>query len=412
MKYVHLLGAVASAAIVVMTAAWSLSVLGEELSPVADVVLPAPTGAFAVGRTVYEWTDPARDEMFSDVDGERRSLLAWIWYPAEVSSAPASDYMPGALGAFVEAATGLSPSKVQVPAQDNAPLAGTSAQYPVLVFSHGSGAAVAIYTAMLTEIASHGYIVVAVQHPYNAMFTAFTDGRTIAASPDADGDTVQYWSEDTAFVVDKLEAMSAADNRFAGRLDLSRLGIFGHSFGGAAAAEFCLDDARCVAGLNFDGSLSGDVEKVGTTRPFMQIFSGTNCEDVAAVGVMTRDECRPLLERYQAGWQKMFDTSEAAYRITVAGSKHGSFSDVPFLAPLSPMFANNAEILPDRAWQIATQYALSFFNRHLNNSSEPFPTFPEATLESLIGAQRQTKERSRCPGRGRPLTESSGHRFL
>ena len=44
------------------------------------------------------------------------------------------------------------------------------------------------------------------------------------------------------------------------------------SFGGAATAEFCLDDARCVAGINFDGSLSGDVERVGLKKPFMQVF--------------------------------------------------------------------------------------------------------------------------------------------
>jgi dienelactone hydrolase len=382
MKY-HLLGvAVASAAIVVVGAAWSLSVLGAELARAADVVLPTPTGGYAVGRVVYEWTDPTRDEMFSDVDGERRSLLAWVWYPAEVSSAAASEYMPGALGTFVEAATGLSSAKVNVPAKNNAPVANASAKYPVLVFSHGSGTAVAIYTAMLTEIASHGYIVVAVEHPYNAMFTAFADGRTIAASPAAEHDTVQYWSEDTAFVVDELERMATGDGTFAGRLDLSRLGVFGHSFGGAAAAEFCHDDDRCVAGLNFDGSLSGDVEQLGVSQPFMQILSDTTCDDVAAAGAMTRDQCEPLLKAYRAGWQKTFDTSQAGYRVTVAGSKHGSFSDVPFLTPLSPMFDDKADIAPVRAWQIATQYALGFFDRHLNQSGEAFPQFPEAVLES------------------------------
>jgi pimeloyl-ACP methyl ester carboxylesterase len=169
---------------------------------------------------------------------------------------------------------------------------------------------------------------------------------------------------------------------FARRLDLSRLGVFGHSYGGAAAAEFCLDDVRCVAGLNFDGSYSGDVEAAGVRQPFMQVLSETSCEDVVARGGMpSLEECLTVLERYEAGWQRMFDTSTAAYRLTVAGSKHGSFSDVPFLLPLVPNFAEGATIAPERAWEIATRLALAFFYRHLGGGEGPFPEFPEVTLE-------------------------------
>ena len=179
---------------------------------------------------------------------------------------------------------------------------------------------------------------------------------------------MQYWSEDTAFVVDELEKLASGTGKFGGRLDLTRLGAFGHSFGGAASAEFCLDDARCVAGINFDGSLSGDVEKAGVTQPFMQVFSGTTCEEVAASGAMTLEACLPMLAQYEVGWQRMFDASEVGYRLTIPESRHGSFSDLPLLAPLSPMFADAATIAPERLVEISSQSALAFFDRHLKGT--------------------------------------------
>jgi pimeloyl-ACP methyl ester carboxylesterase len=384
MKTLNLLGAaVLSGAVLVISATWSLTALGADP---AAVSLPTPTGPFAVGRTIYEWTDVSRDEVFSDVDGEHRSVAVWVWYPAESSDAPVSGYMPNGLGDSIEKAIGLPARLVQVPAQDDAPLAETENAFPVLVFSHGAGSLLAVYTAMLSDIASHGYVVVGIQRPYNAMMTTFADGRVIPMSPEASAkDNVQYWSEDTAFVVDELEKLASDSGMFGGRLDLTRLGVFGHSFGGAASAEFCLDDPRCVAGINFDGSLSGDVEKAGVRQPFMQVFSGTTCEEVATSGAMTLEACLPMLAQYGIGWQRMFDASEVGYRLTISSARHGSFSDLPFLVPLSPMFADNATITPQRVWEITTGLTLAFFDRHLKGSTDAFPEFPEGPLELSDG---------------------------
>jgi dienelactone hydrolase len=382
MRNLNLFGAaVLSGLALLASAAWSLAALGAGPPEPAVVSLPAPTGPFAVGRTIYEWTDASRDEMLSDVEGERRSVVVWVWYPAEPSDALVAEYMPNGLGEIIEQSIGLPARLVQVPAQEDPPLAETDDAFPVLVFSHGSGSLLAVYSTLLSEIASHGYVVVGIQHPYNAMMTTFADGRAIPTSPEATKDNVQYWSEDTAFVVDELEKLAAGTGKFGGRLDLARLGAFGHSFGGAASAEFCLDDERCVAGLNFDGSLSGDVEKVGVTQPFMDVLSGTTCEEVAAMGAMTLEACLPMLAQYQVGWQKMFDASDAGYRLTIPGSRHGSFTDLPLLVSLAPMFADAATIAPERLVEISTQSTLAFFDRHLKGTNEPFPEFPEGTLE-------------------------------
>ena len=259
MKTLSLLGAaVLSGAVLVISAAWSLSALGAgpgRACPFRPRPVPLRSAARSTSGPTCRATkcsatskaSAAQSPSGSGIRPNRptRRLRTTCQTASMRSSSRRSAYRQGSS---------------RLPTQDDAPLAETGGKFPVLVFSHGSGSLLAIYTAMLSEIASHGYVVVGIQHPYNAMMTTFADGRTIPASPAAANDTVQYWSEDTAFVVDELEKLAAGTGKFGGRLDLSRLGAFGHSFGGAASAEFCLDDARCVAGINFDGSLSGDVE--------------------------------------------------------------------------------------------------------------------------------------------------------
>jgi hypothetical protein len=96
---------------------------------------------------------------------------------------------------------------------------------------------------------------------------------------------------------------------------------------------------------------------------------------------MTLDQCQTLFSGYNAGWQRILDTSEVGDRIRIAGSKHDSFSDVPFLAPLVSALPNNPEILPSRVWSIASQLTLAFFDRHLRGVDAPLPDFTEATVE-------------------------------
>ena len=274
-----------------------------------EVSMPEPTGPYAVGRTFFEWTDTTRAERYGTDPEARRELAVWVWYPA----APAVDaqpdvYLPEPVGQILSQQFGVDINQIQSYAYDDASLAASDEPFPVLIFSHGTASLTETYSALLEELASHGYVVVGITHPYNAMVTAFSDGRIIPASPEATADeSVAYWVEDTAFVVDQLAALNEGDGQFAGSLDLTRLGILGHSFGGATAADFCLLDARCVAGLNLDGTLWGDAGTQGVARPFMQIFSDHSmitCEDiVAAGGAPSLEACqdaRPDAERWLA----------------------------------------------------------------------------------------------------------------
>src|SRR5439155_7103170 len=60
-------------------------------------------------------------------------------------------------------------------ALDAPPLAGRS-KLPLLLFSHGYTGLASAYTALLEDLASHGYVVLSVVHPYESVATTLSDG--------------------------------------------------------------------------------------------------------------------------------------------------------------------------------------------------------------------------------------------
>src|SRR5438445_11803055 len=152
----------------------------------------------------------------------------------------------------------------------------------------GHSALTTDYTTLAEDLASHGYVVVRFDAPYRTFITVLPDGTVIARSPknnaelvsgqekvDLANKLVQAWSSDMGFAVDQLERLNASDvsGRFLGRLEMQRLGVFGHSLGGAEALQFCHDDSRCKAGIDVDGAPFGSVVREGFSQPFMFLMS-------------------------------------------------------------------------------------------------------------------------------------------
>ena len=84
-----------------------------------------------------------------------------------------------------------------------------------------------------------------------------------------------YKTADITFVVDQLDKINEESSALAGRLDLTRLGVFGHSLGGNAALEFCRRDDLCKVAVNLDGANWNEVGKVGLKKPAMIIAART-----------------------------------------------------------------------------------------------------------------------------------------
>jgi predicted dienelactone hydrolase len=122
-----------------------------------------------------------------------------------------------------------------------------------------------------------------------------------------------------SFVLDRLQQLNAADpsGKFTGRLDLTRVGAFGHSLGGAAAALFCHEDARCKAGIDIDGAPVGAVIQAGIDRPFLFLLSDHTHE--------SDPEASQILANIQSIYDRL--PPNGRLRVAIRGANHFTFSD-------------------------------------------------------------------------------------
>jgi hypothetical protein len=153
-------------------------------------MLPSPTGSFAIGRVTLDWTDSSRVEPLAP-DHRNRELMLDIWYPAEPQSGPRAQYLDAAAFERVLGANGLhsllgdratervAAGLIQTHASEGAPFAGSLKPVPVLIFSHGMGTVTQIHTSQIEDLVSHGYVVAAINHTYDAWLTVFPDGRSV-----------------------------------------------------------------------------------------------------------------------------------------------------------------------------------------------------------------------------------------
>jgi dienelactone hydrolase len=336
-------------------------VLAGWLLPV--VTLPDPTGPYSVGIVDRELVDERRG----------RRLMVSVWYPAEAGGAPAPlTHSPDEVMTALGNLTGLPAPVFQhvryfrVHASEGVPALSESTPYPVLVFSHGMVGLRLQNSSMLQELASWGYVVVALDHTDAAAVTVFPDGEArfydlerFGIPPGVEPDVplmneyvFPVWVADQRFVYDTLEQWQANDPLLAGKLDLTRIGSFGHSFGGATALEVCRIDARCRAAVNMDGGLYGDTVKLPATRPLL---------------LMTSTDSKQYAETLEDWSDLITNATDAAYWLELPNSSHLSFTITQLLSPL--LAPPNFE--PRGGLHTIDKYLRLFFDNHLRGMETP-----------------------------------------
>jgi dienelactone hydrolase len=308
-----------------------------------ETTLPIPTGPFAVGRTTYVWSDAAQVELMAPQPGTKRELLAWVWYPAvpRQPSQTVAEYLPASWRAADEDQRGMlltkflgrDLSRVHAHSILDAELSPEQRLYPVVLMRAGLAAQVANYTSLAEDLASRGYVVVGFDAPYRTSVVVSPDGSVIARAPQNNVDLVsgsdqeqlatklvQAWSADMGFALDQIERLNTSDpsGKFLGRLDMQRIGVFGHSLGGATALQFCHDDSRCKAGIDVDGAPLGSVITEGVTQPFMFLWSDHGSEWSDVEGRQVEANFRSIYNRLP---------SDRRLQITIRGANHYLFSD-------------------------------------------------------------------------------------
>jgi dienelactone hydrolase len=363
--------------------------------------LPAPTGRHEVGRVSFDWVDPARVEIYSSNPQDRRELVVWVWYPAAPGpGAERATYLPEPWAPAGQL-LGLDAAGLRSHAMEHAAVADEQSSYPVLVLSP-SGFPPLLLAAIAEELASHGYVVVGVNHTYETAVTMFADGRVVPMSsaavagllgPQAETGPYQeqfaqraavcdYKAADLASVADQLQQLPAdAAGLLAGRLDLDRLGALGHSFGGNAALQWCRNDRRCRAAANLDGALWTEVGRVGLERPVLQVlaerpeFGPSGAEAVAAGRASDAEAYDTEKAIAFGGWRTVQQQGRPGYTVQVKGAGHLSFLDVGLLAvqgegPVKAMLAATS-IQPRRMWRVTCDVLLAFFATHFHQAATP-----------------------------------------
>jgi len=366
------------------------------IEPVETIELPAPTGPYKVGTVAWRVTDAARSETFAGT-GVRRQVEVLAWYPAAPGHGKPAPYLREGLAELppgLRTALG-SLAAVRTHASLDAPPVASPKKLPVLVFSHGFGGIPSSYTALLEDLASHGYAVLSIVHPYEATAATLADGQVVSMFDEAGKPrqtfkdvlaewdhedakmaavtreakeedqlrllreyvsglhatraTIDRWVADTKLVLDQLSSLprTGAAGRLAAKLDLGRLGAFGHSMGGVVSGEYCLDDRRCQAGLNLDGiPQSGTMIDRRLSPPFLMVYSARPGRLGASDAIYRR-----AASRY--------------YRCDVRDTLHLDFSDMALWGGPLRKSGGLGTLPPARAVEITRSIVRQYFDQEL-----------------------------------------------
>jgi predicted dienelactone hydrolase len=399
------------------------------LPPLAfpHLVLPRPSGPFAVGTTNLLFVDDGREETFTEDPDDRREIAARIWYPAVV---PAD----GTTVSYCENAHEVSrvltqgtpfPSflfdhlaLVRAHSYRDAEVAGGGARFPVVIFSHAYWAGISQSTVLMEDLASHGYVVVSIGHAYETPYFVEADGsirpfdprneafrargaergkalpltaqltltrdrgrleallRAISEVRPESVKSVHIWADDISSTIDELERLDRGEGPMAGRLDLDRIAAIGHSFGGAASGQACLDDERCKAGVNIDGLQLGSMIDRPLRRPFMFIHHDNRNAVNKAPNIT------------------FFEAAEApSYLMIIEGSEHLSFTDLSLSGRLSVFrrLAPLGRIDGRRCHRILGDHVLAFLDEHLRGRESSLlkgfaPGYPEVSMQTRVAS--------------------------
>ncbi|MEU0303114.1 alpha/beta hydrolase [Streptomyces sp. NPDC006175] len=331
--------------------------------------LPGPTGPRTVGTTSLHLTDDSRpDPWASGVNA--RELMVSLWYPTASPNGRRAQYMTPTESELLLKdgdITGVPSdvlSTVRTNAFTDARPAGRVRGLPLVVLSPGFTKPRATLTTLAEDLASHGYVVAAIDHTYESVATTFPDGRVATCTSCEIPHDEAFWNRlvasraaDVSFVLDDLTGAHARWNG-ARLIDPSRIAMAGHSVGGASAVTSMLADPRVRAGIDIDGTTQVPIPDSGLSRPFLFLGRQNQYTPGSGDGAVTTWE-RDW--RHLTGWKRW---------LVVEGAEHASFTDVGLLAEQLGIDIG-ADLPADRAAEIVRRYTRAFLDLHLRHRPRP-----------------------------------------
>lgn len=361
--------------------------------------LPKPKGLNSVGTIRMQFTEADRKNILLSKASPQK-IAVQVWYPAvNTSRGKQANWMDSRKAASFFAKSKEFPDLfgqlclIKTNSYWNATLSNKTKQYPIILFSGGAAMFNGQNTVQMEELASQGYVVFAVSHPYDDFASIYPDGKIVPystrqltelskdslsaidiakkkvsdeSSPDFQRTTirnsklntenVRIWSHDMSFIADQITKLNNGNIKsiFKGRLDIEKMGIFGHSFGGAAAGQTCLYDNRFKAFINMDGTPFGDTVDNIIKQPFIVLSEGSD---------------RNLKFKAGDGYSK---NQKNFLIVSINGSQHMNFTDLNvILINIGKKLGILGSIRADRQTEIMNNYIVSLFNKYLKGEKEP-----------------------------------------
>ncbi|MCT2586307.1 alpha/beta hydrolase family protein [Actinophytocola gossypii] len=359
------------------------------------VHLPEPAGPLPTATTVLHLTDADRVDAL-DPDGGPRELMAQVWYPRlPVGDAPLAPYAPPKEAAALQAFYPVPPGAFEgAPTNSALDAPAIPGDFPVVLFAHGLCAGRTDTTAVNEHLASLGYVVVALGATHESNQVEFPDGRlvgtadpafcTAAQAPDDPANAAilerlqRVRVADVRFTLDELAALDGGDVPWGlpGALDLDRVGIYGHSFGGSTAAQALADDPRLDAGIDLDGLIAGPVRHTGLAKPFLVVGSDYHHTSVKDP---SWDDFLPKL----TGWNRWLRFVDAGhYRFVDLGGSTDRWNLKEAMPP-ETWTSVFGDIDPQRSQQLLLDFTTAFFDRFLRDREAPILDGPSAAYPEV-----------------------------
>lgn len=354
--------------------------------------LPKPTGSYSIGVTEMHLVDNKRSDPW--VKGKNRELMVSIWYPAKKNDkGKLASYMPQQVakvnGEKFAATFQLDPKQInwaniKTNARMNAPIASQLGSRPVIIYSPGGGLPRTMSTFLVEELVSKGYIVVTVDHTYETAVQFPKNRLEKDAIPKFSKKvlekTFQEREKDTRFVLDQLTLLKQGQlanvkqklpQGLSQLLDLTKIGMFGHSAGGYTTAKTMYHDKRVDAGINMDGSLGyeekdGQVSFPAAPNGFHQPFLFLTANNTHLQAPSSK-----LLWEKLTGWK---------LDLNVSNGEHFTFTDyLMFIPELKKQLDLSDELIKksigttqgsERVIQSLRSYVTAFFDEHLHKKPQ------------------------------------------